>query len=299
MKNSAIIRIILFSLIAVLLIGTLIIGILFSRVPFMLFSEKTSSHVENIDGDIDTSYSPISDGNVSNSGAVPANTVSELEIQWIAGSITIEPGDTDEITFSESGNAKKPMVWKQTGNKLIIQFSEKNPKVFGGWWHENLSKDLTITVPKDWTARELDIDATSANVNISDLTITEVEVNSVSGALDLRNCVVEDFSAESVSGNVKFSGSLGSLDCNTVSADCIIVTDRVPREVELECVSGDMELTLPENAGFSAKMDSMKSDLTSDFPVTKNGSIYTSGDGACKIEFEGVSGDLTIRKTAQ
>lgn len=301
MKQNAVIRIVIFSVVAILLIGLLIAGILFNWVPFLLFRDRTETHtdsyVQNVDGDDSDDW--VVGGTVANAGSVDADQVSDLKIEWVAGSITIIPGDTEQIEFSETGNDEKPMVWKQAGNKLLIQFCEFPHRVYFGHPFNDYSKDLVITVPKDWLAHEVEIDAASANVTISDLTVTEIDVNTVSGECDLNNCVVEDLSMESVSGNINFAGSLGSLSCTTVSAKCSIATDVVPRDVELECVSGNMELTLPKNAGFSAKIDSLKSDLISDFPVTKNGSTYTSGDGACKIEFDGVSGKLTIRQAGQ
>ncbi len=296
MKNSAVIRIVLFSVLAVFLIGLLIAGILLSWAPFYAYEHNTGSFVQNMDED-DWDDQMVG-GNVSGSGAVVADQVSELEIQWVAGSITIVPGDTEQIEFSETGNDKKPMVWKQVGNKLLIQFSEDRHRVHFGFGFRDYSKDLTVTVPKNWTAHEVEINAVSANVDISDLTIGEVNLNSVSGVVALSNCVVESCSAETVSGDVKFSGSLGKLECDAVSADCTIVTDRVPREISLESVSGDIDLTLPENAGFTVDMDSISGDFDSDFAVTKQGRTYSYGDGSCKIDLSGMSGDITLRKLA-
>ncbi len=301
MKQNAIIRIVIFSVVAVLLIGLLITGILFARIPFLFFGHRaethTDSYVQSVDGN--DGGDRIIGGTVANAGSVAADQVSDLEIQWVGGSVTIVPGDTEKIEFSETGNDRKPMVWKQAGNKLLIQFSEHPHRVYFGYPFNDYSKDLVITVPKDWAARELKIDSVSADVNVSDLTITEVDMNSVSGAADFENCVVADYTGESVSGDVKFSGSLGKLDCNTVSGDCTIVTNQVPSEVSMECVSGDVDLTMPENSGFTVTLDSATGDLNSDFPVTKQGRSYSYGDGSCKIDVAGVSGNISIRKLAQ
>ncbi len=309
MKNSAITRIILFSVITVLLIGILGVGIWAHYVPNLFDKVKTKEHTH---GDTTTinapeTHSPTTDGTPtaapsstpdgagSVSGAVPAEQVLDLEILWVAGSVTIQPGDTQEITFSETGSDDRPMVWRQEDNKLVIQFMEGNPKMFGQWVG-NGSKDLTITVPRDWQPRELEIDSVSANIHISDLTVGELEMDSVSGVCELENCVVDSLSADSVSGNIRFTGSLGELDCSTVSASCVIVTAQVPREIELDCMSGDVELTLPENAGFSVKMDGLKHNITSDFPITETNGVYISGDGSCQISMDSVSGDLTIHQ---
>ncbi len=315
MKNSAITRIILFSVILVLLIGILGVGI-WAHYGSYLFDEPninltyTHSDITSINapetlspttvtkstettGEPTTAPSSAASAGISDS--VPAEPVLELEILWVAGSVTIQPGDTQEIVFSETGSSDKPMVWRQTDKKLVIQFMEGDPKLFGQWVG-NGSKDLTVTVPRDWKPREIDVDSVSANVTMSDLTASDVEIDSVSGVCDLRSCIVDNLSTDSVSGNVQFTGSLGSLDCSTVSANCSIVTDRVPQEIELDCMSGDIELTLPQNAGFSVKMDGLKNNINSDFPISKTGGVYVSGDGSCQISMDSLSGELTIHQ---
>ncbi len=307
MKNNAIVRIILFSLLAFVLIAVLVVGILIGRfaIATYLWDQTTTSNIEIVEPDpslAPTAESGAPDADLSaNAGAadaavVPADQISELEIQWIAGSVTIQPGDTEDIRISETGELSKPMVWKISENKLIIRSCKDDFSLLSGWAMSRLSKDLTIIVPKDWTPREIEINTTSADIDISDLTVGDIDIDSVSGQSSLTNCVAEGLSLDSVSGNIHFTGSLGALDCNTVSASCTIVTDRVPRELDLECVSGDMDVTLPESAGFSVKMEGLVKNLSSDFPVTKNGNIYTAGDGACQISFEGMSGDLSIRQ---
>lgn len=307
MKNNAIVRIILFSLLAFVLIAVLVIGILVGKfaIATYLWDQSTTSNIEIIDSDpspAPTTESGTPDaGLAANAGAageavVSTDQISELEIQWIAGSVTIRPGDTEDIRFSETGDPSSPMVWRISENKLIIRSCKDEFSLLNGWVKNRISKDLTITVPKDWAPREIEINTTSADISISDLTVNDIEIDSVSGVSRLTNCVAENVSLDSVSGNIQFTGSLGALDCNTVSASCTIVTDRVPRELELECVSGDMDVTLPENAGFSVKMEGLEKNLTSDFPFTKNGSIYTSGDGTCQISFDGMSGDLAIHQ---
>ena len=45
-------------------------------------------------------------------------------------------------------------------------------------------------------------------------------------------------------------------------------------------------------------MDALSSDFYSDFPTTVSNGNYVHGDGQCRISFNGLSGDLTIRKAS-
>ncbi len=285
MKSNAVTRIILFSLV-ILVLGGVLIGTIFSD-QF----EKTDIFRNN-------GFTEISGGNVSSSGTIPAAQVTKLKIQWVAGSITIQPGDTDEITFSETANGEKPMVWKCDADELVIQFSENQWKLFGGIGRNRGRKDLVVTVPRQWVANEVKIEAVSADVKIADLSIGELNLDTVSGTTDVRGCTIDDVSLESVSGNIQYAGSLNRLEVDAVSANCAVSLSNLPQEISMEGVSGNMELTLPESCGFTLNMDKIKSNLTTDFAVIKNGKNYTFGDGSCKIEVNGVSGEVAIHKAA-
>lgn len=80
-----------------------------------------------------------------------ASLVHNIEIDWAAGSITVQPGDTDKIIFSETEVREEnlKMVWKQSGDKLVIQFCKDNFNWNGFNFGSDLSKDLIVTVPRD------------------------------------------------------------------------------------------------------------------------------------------------------
>lgn len=204
----------------------------------------------------------------------------------------------DIPTQSLTANHTNPMVWKQNGDKLVIQFCEAKWVPFSGLRISSKRKNLVITVPRAWIADKIQIEAVSANVNVSNLTMKELEIDSVSGVCDLRGCTADKVSVETVSGDVKCTGSLGTLECEAVSADCTVSLNNAPQKISLESVSGDLDLTLPENSGFQVEMDNASGRFHSDFATNKNGKHYSYGDGSCKIEISGVSGDVTIHKAA-
>lgn len=288
MKFNAVVRIILFSLI-ILILGGCLAGCLAGSLLFHQF--RIADYFWN-----GVRPSVVVDNNTAHSGAIPAEQVSELDIQWVAGSITIQPGDSNEISFSETANGANPMVWRHDGHKLVLEFCEDRWKPFDGWDRNWKRKDLVITVPREWVADEVNIEAVYADVEISDLSMQELDLNTVSGKADLSGCTVDAVSLESVSGDIQFDGSLGKLEVDAVSANCTVSLTEAPQKISMQSISGDMELTLPENCGFSVTMENLKSDLNTDFAVSKNGRIYTSGDASCKIEVSGMSGDVTILK---
>ena len=101
---------------------------------------------------------------------------------------------------------------------------------------------------------------------------------------------------ETVSGNLDFNGSLDKLDFNGVSAQANLVLINQPKSIQLESVSGDLNLTLPEDCGFTLDKDSLSGRVSSELETTEKDGKIVHGDGSCKIEVEGVSSSVHIRK---
>ena len=231
-------------------------------------------------------------------GSADPAAIREIKIEWISGSVTIEPGDVQEITFLESGNGtdKYEMVWKQSGDELVIQYSKDSSIAGFGLHFGDGSKDLTVTVPRGWVCDSLELDTASTDLTVRDMIIREMEIDSASGTAKFENCTVSSLDVDTASGDVTFSGSLNELDFEAASASFTGVLENVPDQVKMDSMSGDLTLTLPEGAGFTVSLDAMSSDFSSDFPTVKKNKSYVCGDGHCKIEVSAMSGDVSILK---
>ncbi len=246
--------------------------------------------------DLDTSSPAPSNSDIS----LDPRQIREIEIVWAAGNITIEPADVDTIQLSEAASAenKYTMVWKQSGDKLTIHFCE-NTKVefgFGITINDVVSKNLTILVPMGWECDSLEIDAASATVDVKNLVINEVDFDGASGTCNFVNCVIDELDLDTASGDIYFTGSLNTLDCDAASASVIAVFDNVPSRIDMDSMSGDLDVTLPSNAGFTVTMDALSSDFVSDFHYSNRNGNYHHGDGQCKISLDALSGDLYLRE---
>ena len=215
-------------------------------------------------------------------GSADPAAIREIKIEWISGSVTVEPGDVQEITFLESGNGtdKYEMVWKQSGDELVIQYSKDSSIAGFGLHFGDGSKDLTVTVPRGWVCDSLELDTAS----------------SASGTAKFENCTVSSLDVDTASGDVTFTGSLNELDFEAASASFTGVLENVPNLIKMDSMSGGLTLTLPEDAGFTVSLDAMSSDFSSDFPTVKKNKSYVCGDGHCKIDVSAMSGDVSILK---
>lgn len=300
MKTNAITRIIVWSIVIVLLCAVLFAGLnfrTFSRWRASLRTGNDSSGSSSV-SNTDTSKDPSPEVLDTNAAAsVPSSSVREIEIDWVSGSIQILPADVTEITFTESevSDSRYAMVWKQKNEKLSIEFcAEHTFSGFGSW--NVLKKDLLIQVPRDWVCDSLEVDTASTTLEVTGLTIREVEVDSASGEYVFTDCTVDEFDLDTVSGDVRFTGKLNSMDCDAASASVYTVLENVPKQINMDIGSGDLDITLPEDAGFTLTMDTMTNHFTSEFTTTSRNGSFICGDGGCRIKVDGMSGNVTIRK---
>lgn len=171
MKSNAIIRIVIYSLVTLLLLGILLAGLGFGSLSFSLGS-----------------------GNyITGEGAVDASQVKNLHIEWAAGSIEIVTADTDKITFTETGYASEEqrMAYELNGGTLTICY--KKPSIQIGFFSVP-NKILTVTVPRDWVCNGLELDGVSINVNVQGLTADSFKLDGAScdvkydGAVNYVDC---------------------------------------------------------------------------------------------------------------
>lgn len=233
--------------------------------------------------------------------SIDPGNICEINIEWVVGDIYIAAVEgIDQIQISEShvDEDKYLMNVTEENGKLTIQFCRDGFNGFGINLGTTLSKDLTICVPADWVCRELQLEVASANVTLEHMQIGNVDFDGASGTCDFVNCTVGDLDIDTASGDVTFFGSLTRLDFDAASASFNGNLTNCPSEIDMDGMSGDLELTLPQDCGFTVTMDGLSSHFSSDFAYeTRNGN-YICGDGRCRISVDGMSSDVYIHKAA-
>ena len=278
MKTDAICRIVIFSIVIVILLGILGVGLGFGLYAFDINTSIGSSQV--IEG---------------SQGSVPANEIRNLQIDWVDGDITIRTADTDTITFLESGYASDNdlMVWKQTGDTLTIRYSKRTIQI---GFLSVPSKDLEIIVPEDWMCNSLDIDTVSGSVKVNNISTDDIDLDCTSAACYFVDCNSEDLTLTTVSGDLFYAGAFSTFACDGVSAECKVLLATPAEQIEMDSVSGDLILYLPDDGGFTASLASVSGNISTEFETIAQGDKQLYGDGSCYIEADTVSGSVTIKK---
>ena len=185
------------------------------------------------------------------------NADARVSVDNVKGSINVSVWDLNEVHIGGSlGEGVEKLEIDGGGDHLDIQVHYPQSS---GWFGGNGKSGptrLDIKVPR---AVVLDLEAVSADIEVSgidsqgldaesvsgnvsiDARAREASISSVSGDLELR-IDAQDLRVESVSGNITATGDIsGSLRAEVVSGDIDITAGEL-REIRLSTVSGDVDL---------------------------------------------------------
>lgn len=207
---------------------------------------------------------------------IDANMVENIDIEWISGSVDIEyyDGDTISINENEQPDEKYNLRYKLDNGTLDIKYLKSG--TYKNKTQLNLSKKLTIYIPRDKVLYNIEIESVSAAVN--------------------SKITVSDFDAETVSGNISAEGIMNSADVESISGNITLVCPQSFYEISTDSISGETHITIPKDiSGLYIEANSVSGRINAaDFNISGKASNYTYGSGGPEISFNSVSGNLNI-----
>ena len=222
--------------------------------------------------------------------------VSELNINWISGSVTVTTGNVKAVTIEETyskdnvSDDYKVHSYLDKG-KLHIAFAKSGK--FAGYI--NLKKDLTVTFPQEMDLKTVNVRSVSAKVELKNsVSVTDFRAVTVSADVKAAFSVNSpvNFKVETVSGYVEgafLSDAKPFVNIETISGkaqiDALDLTD-----VDFSSVSGDLTVFIPESVGYKVTLDSVSGKVESEFDGKT-----VSGDGRVKIDAKTTSGNVEIK----
>ena len=232
-------------------------------------------------------------GTTSASQSFHASEIQSMKIDWVDGSVSIRQDTGSTLRYTVSGGDADRTAYTLEDGKLSISAMESSVFNLGG----RRGADLTVLVPEGWLPKELSVESISAPIQIENLTGTELDVDTVSGVMELKDIRANELSLSSISAKITCSGAAREISLETTSGNCALELTEHPKKIDLDSVSGDLELFLPKTAGFTLRLDTVSGKFRSDFDYTcPSESRYVSGNGGCAISADTVSGNVNIRQ---
>ena len=230
---------------------------------------------------------------------VPAEGITALDIDWVAGDVKIMVTDGEEIVVTEHADRGIPAEYAlllEADNTLRIRYSNDV------WGIDMPEKDLTVLLPR--TVAEnltaVDLSGVSADFAVDRLTVRDAfSFDTASGKLKTEALTATGAKADvnSVSGDIELDGSFREVKAGSTSGEIDLKLRNGPAAIEVSTVSGEVDVELPAGTGFTLDYSTVSGELEYDFPLTKSkDGKYVCGDGACRIEVGTTSGSLSVER---
>jgi len=226
----------------------------------------------------------------------------EIYIHSVSSDVSVFPTDEEDIKINfygrsalKSEKASPKLITNLEGGKLKIEI--KYPKVI----FYNADVVLDVYIPQDYTGN-INIDAVSADVDISNLDINNFQCKTVSGDLQIKSLGSDNLTLKTTSGEVNIMDFTGNLEADSVSGDINARYRIFDNNIDVKTISGKVEIDLPQNAEFYLKTNTVSGEVVAKFPITiisfnkMNQLEGTVGTGDNSIIIDTVSGDIYINK---
>lgn len=246
--------------------------------------------------------------------------VRSIDINWSSGSVTVKRHDSGSISVTESSrhdlrDSQKVHTWLD-GDTLRIQYCESGETFIG---MSSPQKSLEIMIPEDLELSELCYDGSSGDAKFENITADAINVELSSGDTDIIGCSAKTFDVESSSGDITIeqkgeaasieaeasSGDIditaektGELDAEASSGRIVVRLENMPADTDIDTSSGNVKVYVPEDADFTAEIDTSSGDFDSGLALVKDGDNYTKGSGTNKLSIDTSSGDIKILSLA-
>ena len=228
----------------------------------------------------------------------------------ISGDIRLRGTDTDEAVVnarsSHGRDDSLPLIVRRGEGSLHVEIEQRSGIFFGFGSSHRYDIEFDVTLPRG----------------------ARVEINGVSADIDARGLVGEQ-EYKTVSGDLSLEATGGRLALSTVSGDARVVAEQ-PIEVRANTTSGDIEVDAPQIRGLQLRSVSGDAELRAAFDPASSHTVETVsgdvsiasasgltvdvkrgmglsgnggkqrvvGDGAARLRFRSLSGDLQVSGAA-
>ncbi|AIE59023.1 DUF4097 family beta strand repeat-containing protein [Bacillus methanolicus] len=245
------------------------------------------------------------------------NKIEKIKIVVNDVSTKIIPENRKDLKADLNGKAKLSV--KRSGEEVEVTVK----KIGFGRFLFHDKTNLNIYIPKDYE-RKMDIDVGSGNLEFSGGSKTErmklrnLSLDLGSGNMKLKNLDIKDFRYDGASGNGEIyslavqsgsidisSGSLlvkdynGGLGAEISSGYLEAQMDKLTDFMDIEVGSGEVNLDLPDNAGFTLHGKVRSGNISCDFPLKdkkrdKSNINGIHGNGEHQVNLKVSSGNINI-----
>lgn len=258
------------------------------------------------------------------SGDIVVKSWGKSEVAIVARKVARKKKDLDKVSID---------INQTNGN---IRIMTRHHKSFGLFHSTNVSVYYDLFIPDKAQIRVKSVSGRAEALEIGGLTDIEtvsgkIEITSAKSGVKCRTIsgdiylekIIGDADLKSTSGEIIAEGVKGSVETNTVSGDVELKNISLAEEIEVESISGSIEihaelspggiyelntisgrirLALPAISNFELQTETTSGDIQCDFELKMSGKIARKkiqgvvGKGGSTLKISSVSGDILISK---
>ncbi|NMS89196.1 DUF4097 domain-containing protein [Clostridioides difficile] len=216
-------------------------------------------------------------------------------------------------------NLPKPTILElYLPNKLYdkINLSTTSADIYSTYIKGNIMEASTVSgvIELSGNINKLNLDTTSGDIDVTKLDskdatftstsggiqlsgkIDSLNLDTTSGDINLKDINNKSLICSTVSGRMDVSGTLSDVKTESTSGDAKIISNKMLSSLNCETTSANIDLSIPDNPGFSLSFDKISGSLNSDFELNRHDDLYTYKNGATNFYISATSGNLTILK---
>ena len=219
-------------------------------------------------------------------------------IEVSSGNIDLDGFTTDSLnSHASSGN----MAIDCSASVVELKASSGNINLIQTGNSDSLKVKASsgnISVNQKGDCNTFDIDSSSGKVFIEQNgTVDLAKIHSSSGAVSAVMGTVNTLSIDVSSGGISLDADeVKNLNTKASSGHSDIILDKVPASSNIECSSGGIDVSIPEDSDVTVHAHLSSGELNYDLPFTKDGKDYINGNGTADMSIHCSSGDVTFHK---
>lgn len=240
---------------------------------------------------------------MTGSASVEAADVKNIAIEWAAGTVDIsvveDGGDAVELIESDSNSLTRSqkMRWSVSGGTLKIEYGP-------GFACSALGqKRLEVRIPQRFADAfgTVSVSGASGHYALAGFGCEELRLDLASGEIQASDVRADALDVDVASGQVRVEGRMANrvdVDVASGQVDVMCLQD-APSSVDAKLASGQVIVALPENDGFTAKVDALSGSFSSAFETTQQDGRYLYGDGGISVDVDMTSGTFRLEKSTR
>jgi DUF4097 and DUF4098 domain-containing protein YvlB len=279
MRSGAILRIVIWSFVAIFLITMF--------VTFVIFDNYENGFIFHIgEGE------KVKEAKKT---VMPAEDIDILNIKWTYGTVNIIPYDGSDIVITEkvSGNVYEDELFNidQEGSTLnLIQENSFSFLNIFNWGFKSITRE--IKVPSK-TYKEIITNHTSGKLEMDNINVDELNCKMTSGSLKATNLIINDLTTNITSGTIDIDGAVSNIDIKETSGITNVETSVVPSKLKVNITSGGVTVSIPDNSGFIVGKHITSGSFNSEFDLDE---FDRYKDGSLEYSVRITSGFVRLNK---